>query len=122
MSSRDVIEYGAMGVGATVILWVCLAFAPSLITSLSIVDILFDWEYHEFFNNVSDPEFSKACFWFFIVFIILGFIQLALVFNIRHTWGIVVPWFLLSIHPFICWLLWMGGPSIQFPGVNWMPW
>jgi hypothetical protein len=150
MSSKDVAESFAIGAGAYIMLWVCLAFAPSLMVSLSITDFFFDWDEtvtehvkipdifpkDEFphmwedadengyvIHQVPKDSFADACFWFCIIFIILGFIQSALVANIQNTWGIVVPWFLLSIHPFICWVLWMGGPSdVPFPGINWMPW
>lgn len=147
-NSTSNLEYAGMGVGASVFLWVCFAFFPSLMVSLSITDTLFTWDkevvidesksfisgerlapfdshIHDLADKIiicDDSIFARACFWFCIIFIVLGFIQAGLVANIRQTWGIVVPWFLLSIYPFIRWLMWMGGDSeIHFPGVDWMP-
>ena len=135
----------ACGAAVYLVLAVSIAFAPSLMVSLSIVDTLFDWVETEetqipIRGNINDQQditgytthvaynyddrvFAQACFWFFVIFIIIGFIQAGLVANIRQTWGIVVPWFLLSIYPFLNWILWMGGPSdVPWPGVDWMPW
>jgi len=99
----------AIGCIATLILWIVFAFFPSMMVSLSITDTFWD---------LGD---ANCYVWFCITFIILGFIQVAMIQNIRQCWGIIVPWFLLSIYPFIMWLMWVYD-DIPFPGVDWMPW
>ena len=146
----EVIQYGAMGVGVTIFLWVVFSFAPALMLSLSITDARYDWDevvvtsetlplpdYDEdymekyypdgettYIKTTEEPKdsFASACFFFCILFMILAAIQGALVSNIRVTWPVVGIWWIISLFPFLCWLGWLFGPNIPFPGINWMPW
>ncbi len=143
---RSTVEYGAMGVGATLGLWIILCFFPTIMVSLSITNTFYDWDESKLWDNTikdhilydskihanADPHdvliqcdnavFAAACVSFCIIALIIGAIQGGLAANIRHTWFIIVPWFVLSIFPTFCWLGWLFGPSLPFPGVNWMPW
>lgn len=129
-SLRSNVGYLGMGVGVTISLWFILAFFPTIMVSLSIVDTFYDWQSYSTtpdgnpYVHCNDTIFASACFTFCIILIILGFIQVGLIANIRKTWGIVVPWFLLSIHPFIYWVCWLFNPdsNVLYAGVNWMPW
>lgn len=144
---RSTVEYGAMGVGTTLILWAILAFFPTIMVSLSLVDTFFDWDESKIYDHgvkelvpynskihaiagdsgvlvqTNNGEFGKACVTFCVLFLIIGAIQGGMVANIRQAWGIVIPWFIISIYPAIKWLSWFGSSSdVPFPGVDWFPW
>ncbi len=106
----EIVQYGVMGVGMTVFLYVIFGFAPSLMVSLSIGD---------FFGGEGFSQWS-----FIISFGLISGAQSALQANIRLTWAIVIVWWLLSIWPFFHWFCWFytSFGDTPFPGINWMPW
>ena len=161
----EVIRYGSMGIVITLILYVILGFAPSLMVAISIADTLGEWggttttivkpdeEYDGAsksfieFMKVAEPdnweeeirkfeakqregytetEYVENGGWAFIIFCIcftvISAIQLVLQANIKHTWMIVISWWLLSIWPFLHWFHWFYMDDYPFPGINWMPW
>jgi len=146
----EVVEYGSMGIVLTIFLYVIFGFAPSLMVSLSIADTLVGWNgtitqnLHEYGLNPDDiakyedtpgsgirtnktsPDYDGLVFTVFCISLgILAGLQLALQANIRVAWGIIIPWWLLSIYPFLHWLSWFypnDNNESLFPGVNWFPW
>lgn len=108
---RSVVEYGAMGVGMTIFLYCIFGFAPSLVTAMSLADVFGSF------------EGESGWILFFPLFGALIAVQMALQANIRHTWAIVIVWWVLSIWPFFHWFHWFYmNTGSSFPGVDWMPW
>lgn len=132
------IGYFGMGAGITIFLYIVIAFFPSLMITLSIVDIMYDWNddvgywieavegmHPRFYTPVyeANDEWIPAVISFFALFIGFSIIQLSLIANIRNTWIILAIWYVLSIYPFLKWFEWSGsGSPVPFPGVDWFPW
>jgi hypothetical protein len=106
----DIVTYGAMGFGFVFFLRIVVAFYPSLMLSLSLINVFYEWD------DVGDVMVP-----FLILFVLIGYLQMVLLLNIRYLWFIAIPWFLISIYPFIKWLQWIGESNVPFPGVDWMP-
>ena len=122
-TANDVVCYGSAGILLTILLYVILAFAPSLMVSISIADTLVGW--NEVFRGTVIPNYNGLAFtvWIFSFGILAG-LQLALQANIRHTWLIVIVWWLVSIHPFLHWFPWWYSNDNNhdpFPGIDWFP-
>ena len=169
-TANDVVCYGSAGILLTILLYVILAFAPSLMVSISIADTLAGWPvtktgtktitithppekdytstkgfieclqvaYPETWEEelikseeklkkgyAETKEISRldSLSWGLIWGVSFGaliIIQLTLQANIRSTWGIIIPWWLLSLYPFFDWFyyFYMNEP---FTGVNWFP-
>ena len=113
MSVRGTVEYGAMGVTVTIILYCIFGFAPSLMLSLSIADTLGEWGSEGWASLIWGCAFGA-----------LIAVQMALQANIRHTWGIILLWWLLSLYPFFNWFHWFYTSfwKTPFPGIDWMLW
>ena len=140
----------AMGALLTLILYVVFNFAPALMLSLSITDIIYDWDVTEtvrrpipeiFYdipgfleNNEDSPglgmytadvpvdSFASASIFFCIIFAFLCVAQKLMVLQIRTYWPIIIGWWIISIHPFYYWFEWFStmDPG-PFPGVDWLP-
>ena len=109
----EIVEYGAMGLVLTYFFYFVVGFAPALVLGLEIADTFGEWK----------GTFEGSASWIFCGFFgILAGVQVVLQQHIRKTWGILLVWWLLSIHPFLMWLGWFGYGKGPFSGVDWMPW
>lgn len=107
--SKDIGDYIVF-----VIVFYCLYLIfltyPSVMVSISIIDTLKD--------NPGNSPISLILLWG-----VISTIQFLLIKNIRKCWGILAFWYIISLYPFIKFLVWMGDPADPpFPGIDWMIW
>ena len=113
-------------IGSGIFLWIIASVYPAWVVMLSIVNTFFNWVNVD--GTIDSNEYSFACAVGLVIFLILAGIMNTLMFNIRKTWGIVIPIYLICFYPFICWLDWIFVDKVLreseklFPGVDWFPW
>ena len=114
---------GTIGLGFC--LWMIALVYPAWVIMLSIVDTFFDWVGPD---GVVNDTYGTAVGFGILIFIVLSGIMGWLNFNIRKTWGIVLPLYVVCFYPFICWVEWLildkilRESSKLFPGVDWCWW